>query len=87
MTRTTLNLEPSVLDQLKRRAREEGRPLGVVASELIRHALKEAKKPSTEFEWESYDLGEPAIDIDSNAELFEFLDQGMLAKAEHGNNG
>jgi hypothetical protein len=73
MTRTTLNIEPSVLDELKERAHREGRSLGAVASELIRRALREKKKPAKKFEWKVYDLGPAAIDTNDWATVKAFL--------------
>jgi hypothetical protein len=41
MPRTTINIEPSVLDDLKRRARLEKRTLSELASELLAAALSD----------------------------------------------
>lgn len=41
MPRTTLNLDPDVLRALKRRQRREGKPLGVLVSELLAPGLRE----------------------------------------------
>jgi hypothetical protein len=41
MTRTTLDLDPSVLRELKRRTRESGESISELASQLLAHALNE----------------------------------------------
>ena len=43
MPRTTINIEPSVLDDLKRRAQQEGRTLGELVSELLVIALRDER--------------------------------------------
>ncbi|MGL5816149.1 MAG: hypothetical protein ACRCYR_01190 [Phycicoccus sp.] len=57
--RTTLDLDPVVLSQLKARQRAERRTLGSLASELLARALQEteAAGPSAEFTWTAADLG------------------------------
>ncbi len=46
MARTTIDLDPTVLRELKRRARLEGKSLGRVASEVLSGAL--GSQPATE---------------------------------------
>lgn len=43
MARTTIDLDPTVLRELKRRARREGKSLGRVASEVLSAALAGAE--------------------------------------------
>ncbi len=79
MTRTTINLEPAVLDALRERARDECRPIGSLASELLRLALAASKaKPQEEFRWIAKPMGRPRIDLSSNAAIWEFLDGDSL---------
>lgn len=47
MARTTLDLDGSVLEELKRRRAREGKPLGQIASELLARALAD-DEPATE---------------------------------------
>ncbi|MGL5864436.1 MAG: hypothetical protein ACRCYX_01010 [Dermatophilaceae bacterium] len=63
--RTTLDLDPVVLGQLKARQREERRTLGSLASELLARALQETESAnsSAEFTWAAADLG-ARIDLD-----------------------
>jgi plasmid stability protein len=66
MPRTTLNLDASVLRALKRRAAEEGKPLGAVISEIVAPALTgdrgTAKPPR--FRWHTARMGPPKIDLE-----------------------
>jgi plasmid stability protein len=41
MSRTTIDLDPTVLRELRRRARSEGKSLGRVASEVLSAALEQ----------------------------------------------
>ncbi len=41
MARTTLDLDPGVLEKLKRRCAVEHKSMGTVASELLAHSLSE----------------------------------------------
>ena len=53
--------------------------MGSLASELLQGALKASgPKPPKAFRWIAKPMGEPAIDISSNAEIWEFLDREML---------
>jgi len=46
MARTTIDLDPTVLRELKRRARREGKSLGRFASEVLSAALERAEPES-----------------------------------------
>ncbi len=62
--RTTLDLDPLVLDQLRARQKREGKSLGQLASELLSQAL--ASPPSSTEEplnWPGHDL-QPLVDLD-----------------------
>jgi hypothetical protein len=59
MPRTTVTIDASVLRALKKRAKEEGKSLGQVISEIAAPALR-AKEPSREaptFRWITKDMG------------------------------
>lgn len=52
MTRTTLDLDPTVLAELKRRGRREGKSLGRLASELLAERLDRDALPAPQaFDW------------------------------------
>jgi len=49
--RTTIDLDPTILEALKERQRAEGRTMGQVASELLARALADRVEPVEEFRW------------------------------------
>ena len=58
MPRTTLNLDPAVLRELKRRQRREGKSLGQLASELLAFALREDRGgEGPPLRWTAKDMG------------------------------
>lgn len=66
MTRTTIDLDPSVLRELKRRKRGSGRSIGQIASELLASALeRDASRTDAprDFRWRSARMG-ARVDID-----------------------
>ncbi|MGA7172755.1 MAG: antitoxin [Candidatus Dormiibacterota bacterium] len=73
MTRTTLDIEPDILDQLKRR-RRRGKTLGSLVSELLAKALAETPNASTEpLIWNARDLG-PRVDLGDKEALRRALE-------------
>ena len=79
MSRTTLDLDPSVLLQLRRRSRQEHKSMGQIASELLAKGLAqgEAFQPAAPPEWRSWDLGRPRIDLEDKEAMRRALeDQG-----------
>lgn len=76
MPRTTLDIDASVLRELKKRQRRDNRTLGQLASELLARALA-AEEPSGELpplEWVSRDL-KPRIDLDDKDAVWAILDE------------
>lgn len=76
MTRTTLNLDPSVLRELRERSRRERKSLGTLASQLLARELGEEgeRRPRT-FSWVSRNLGRPAVDLEDKEALNALLDR------------
>ncbi len=75
MTRTTLNLDPSVMRELRRRSKRERRSIGELASQLLARALREERDPEpAPFSWVSRDLGTPAVDLEDKEALNALLD-------------
>jgi hypothetical protein len=75
MPRTTLDLDGSVLSQLRRRGKKEGKSMGQVASELLARSLAEgADRDVPALQWISGDLGEPLVDLEDNEAVQEALD-------------
>lgn len=78
VTRTTLDLDPSVLRELRRRGQRERKSMGQVASELLASALDEPNehRPAVEFAWTSWDLGTPLVDLEDKEALHAALEGG-----------
>jgi hypothetical protein len=75
VARTTVDLDAGVLRALKRRSAKEGKPMGVLASELLASALAEpADAEPAGFEWIARDLGQPLVNIDDKDALWAALD-------------
>ena len=75
MARTTLDLDDSVLRQLKKRQKREHKPLGQLASELLARALdsEEGSQPLPPLQWTAKPLG-LKIDLDDKEALWRILD-------------
>lgn len=75
MTRTTLNLDPSVMQELRRRSKRERKSIGELASQLLARGLREDGQPKPQlFSWVSRDLGRPAVDLEDKEALNSLLD-------------
>ncbi|MEO8541183.1 MAG: hypothetical protein ABI577_15685 [bacterium] len=77
MVRTTLNLDPSVLSELKRRAKKHNRPLGDIASEELAEKFKveRVQRNWPPEGWVVHSMGEFAVDLDDKEALLEFFDR------------
>jgi hypothetical protein len=75
MPRTTIDLDASVLEQLRSRAAAERKSMGQVASERLAVALEApgSEKPAP-FRWPSRPLGKPRIDLEDKEALMRVLD-------------
>ncbi len=75
MPRTTLDLDATVLRELKRRQKRDKRPLGQLASELLARALDDesADDDLPPLEWTSKPLG-LKVDIEDKEALWKILD-------------
>ncbi|MDX6698127.1 MAG: hypothetical protein QOE65_1524 [Solirubrobacteraceae bacterium] len=77
MARTTLDLDPSVLRELRSRGRSERKSMGRVASELLARALMredDAGAPRP-LGWVSRDLGAPRVDLEDRDAVRDLLDR------------
>ncbi len=75
MARTTIDLDASVLRELRRRSLREGKSMGQVASELLARAVSaEPDTPAPEFVWTSRDLGSPLVDLEDKEAVRRVLD-------------
>ncbi|HKF18677.1 MAG TPA: antitoxin [Candidatus Dormibacteraeota bacterium] len=65
--RTTIDLDPSVLEELRRRSQSAGKTMGQLASELLACSLREEQaeqKAAPRLAWISRDLGRPRVDLE-----------------------
>ena len=78
MTRTTIDLDPSVLEGLRRRSAADRKSIGRVASELLATAMAGADedRDPPRFAWRSGNLGTPRIDLEDKEALRRALDAG-----------
>ncbi len=77
MARTTIDLDSTVLRELRRRSSREGKSMGQVASELLARAVAEsADWPAPEFRWSTGDLGRPLVDLEDPEAVRRALDEG-----------
>lgn len=72
MARTTIDLDPTVLDALRARCRREGKSLGTVASELLAVSLAAAPEPRP-FHWRSQPMG-ALVDLEDKEAVQRILD-------------
>lgn len=58
MARTTIDIDPAILRELKKRQRREGKTLGRLVSELLARALDREPEPGqAPFTWTSRPMG------------------------------
>lgn len=76
MARTTIDIDASVLRELKNRQRREGRSLGALASELLAKAMADESAGETlpPLQWPSQDL-RPKVDLDDKDAVWRILDE------------
>ena len=69
MPRTTIDIDATVLRELKRLGRKEGKTLGQLVSELLTRALARDQevKPEPAFTWASQDMG-ATVDLEYKAQ-------------------
>ncbi len=76
MPRTTVNIDASVLNELKRRARRERKSVGRLISEITGATLKnqDDARTSTDFSWTAHALG-ARVDLEDKEALHRKLDE------------
>lgn len=77
MPRTTLDIDGSVLRDLRKRAQAEGKSMGRLASELLAQSSASADDHDepVSIGWTSRDLGLPRVDLEDKEALRAVLDQ------------
>ncbi len=81
MPRTTLDLDSTVLADLRRRAASEGKSMGQVATERLASSLRE--DPPTEprpLSWVRKDMGPFKIDLEDKEAIWGLLDREELER-------
>ncbi len=74
MTRTTLDIDPSILEQLRRRAASERKSMGQVASERLAASLGEgAPKKRSRLLWQVKRMGKPLVELEDKDALWKVL--------------
>lgn len=76
MTRTTVDIDQPILDEVKRLAGSEGKSLGAVVSELLLEALDRHERKSDRpepFRWTSKPMG-ARVDLSDKEAVYEILD-------------
>lgn len=75
MPRTTLDLDSSVLNELRRLSRERGKSIGRVASEILAAALKQDRTPRPKsLRWASKPMG-AKVDLEDKEAVRRLLDR------------
>jgi hypothetical protein len=83
MTRTTLDLDPTVLEQLRERAAAEHKSMGQVASERLAVSMGQdeaAELPP--FRWNAKDMGPYKIDLEDKEAVWRLLDAEWYERRE-----
>jgi plasmid stability protein len=75
MPRTTVNLDASVLRELKRRATDEGKSLGQVMSEILAPALSQPPRRGgrAKVRWHAAAMGPPRVDLEDKEAVRQAL--------------
>ncbi|HDH25888.1 MAG TPA: antitoxin [Actinobacteria bacterium] len=74
MPRTTIDLDSSLLEELKKRQAAEGKTLSRLVSELLARALFEPEAGPRELSWTSQDMG-ARFDLEDKDRLYQALDE------------
>jgi len=77
MARTTVDIDASVLRDLKLRQERERKTLGQLISELLARAMESENETTAArpFSWVTKDL-QPRVDIEDKGALWSVLDEG-----------
>jgi hypothetical protein len=75
--RTTIDLDPTVVKELKRRSKSAGKSMGQLASELLATSLRgqpNSSRDSASLKWIARDLGRPLVDLEDKEAVRAALD-------------
>jgi hypothetical protein len=75
MARTTIDLDPQVVQELRRRSQLEGKSMGRVASEVLAAGLAQTAAPNVQpLRWAVAELGAPYVDLEDREAVQAILD-------------
>ncbi|HZJ47495.1 MAG TPA: antitoxin [Acidimicrobiia bacterium] len=74
MPRTTIDLDSSVLEELKRRQEVEGKSLSRLVSELLANALADERDEPSQLAWQSQKMN-ARFDLEDKDRLFRAMDE------------
>jgi plasmid stability protein len=74
VTRTTIDLDPSVLRELRARGAREGKSMGQLASELLAGALAEGPAAAPPFAWTAKRMG-ALVDLEDDEAVRRAMDE------------
>lgn len=81
MPRTTLDLDATVLADLRRRAAAESKSMGQVASERLARSLHtDASLEARPLNWATKDMGRFKIDLEDKDAVWRLLDSEVLER-------
>ena len=87
MSRTTLNIDTPLLEELRKLQKREGKSLGELVSELVAEALvyraSRRRSRSLEFSWVSRPMG-ARIDLSDKEALYAALDSERASRVADG---
>ncbi len=77
MPRTTLDLDSTVLEDLRHRSAAEGKSMGALASELLAGPLRghAGSREQPPFRWRTQRLGRPRVDLEDRDAVWAVLDR------------
>jgi hypothetical protein len=74
MPRTTLDIDSVILEELRARAKAEGKTIGQLTTELLRDAIENPGRTTPcEFAWTTHRMGTPLIDLEDKAAVEQVL--------------
>ncbi|HEX3323575.1 MAG TPA: hypothetical protein VHR65_00340 [Solirubrobacterales bacterium] len=83
MPRTTLDLDATVLADLRRRAAAEGKSMGQFASELLAGSMSaEGFVEPQPLNWAAKDMGRFKVDLEDKEAVWNLLDREELERGE-----
>ena len=78
MPRTTLDIDATVMRELRRRQAAEGKSIGTLVSELLAVALSASQPPSPPFSWTTKAMS-AQLDLEDKDAVYAALDDALDA--------